>query len=285
MTNDKYDIYDPNELKSLFWTAIDTADKLHKRYTEGANLTGYIRDRLVADECYWTTIAKHSKDDPGMAMTIASGIDFMRLFNQQLGELSDQLPDQTAKLVWAANSGATLDANTASLSDVAVVFEGKELEYQPCPFIKQGDTARRAERLEKLDRNLANTYRQVWETLHGTRSDPERSALFLMRQTYDHFFDLLAPDDEVRKSRVWTKKKGDKPDKIIRKERIEYAALTHIKNEAQAKMMSASAKPTLKVYYELNRAHKRGELNPEKERKAVQAMDKVISDWLDVLDF
>lgn len=282
MTNDKYD---PNELKSLFWTAIDTADKLHKRYTEGANLTGYIRDRLVADEWYWTTVIKHSTGDPGMDMTIASGIDFMRLYNRQLGELYDQFPDQTPKLVTVASSGATLDANTASLSDVAVVFEGKELEYQPCPFIKQGDTASRAERLEKLDRSLADTYRQVWEALHGTRSDPERTALYLMRQTYDHFFGLLAPDGEVRKSKVWTKKKGNKPDLVTRQERIEYAALAHIKDDVQAKMMSASAKPILKVYYELNQAHKRGELNPTKARKAVQAMDKIISDWLDALDF
>jgi hypothetical protein len=274
----------PEEIKRLFEESKVAADKLHRRYTQGAKLTGYIRDRLEANEPYWVTLADCSPEDPDMDMTIASGEAFLRSYKQQLNYLYGQLSDQSASLTTLASSGSTFDANTASLCDVIPIFQGKELEHQPCPFIEQGDYSSRERQLEKLDPSLARTYSQVWEALHGTRSDPERTALYLMRQTYDHFFYVLAPDDKVRQSKVWKEKEGDKPELVTRAERIEYAALTHIKDEGWAKLMSSSAKPILKVYSELNQAHKRGELNPTKARRAVLAMDKVISDWLDALD-
>ena len=275
---------DSEEFRRLFKVTKDTADKLHRHYTEGAKFTGYILDRLEANEPYWDTLVDYSPDDTGIDMTVGSGEVFLRSYNQQLNNLYNQLPDHSASLITLASSGATFDANTASLVDVVPVFEGKEIDHQPCPFINQEDFSSRGDRLEKLDHSLADTYRQVWEALHGTRSDPERAALYLMRQTYDHFFDILSPDDEVRKSSIWKKKEGEKPELVTRIERIEYAALSHINDEVQAKMLSSSAKPILKVYNELNQAHKRGELNPQKARKAVLAMDKILSDWLDALD-
>lgn len=275
---------DSEEFRRLFKVTKDTADKLHRHYTEGAKFTGYILDRLEANEPYWDTLVDYSPDDTGIDMTVGSGEVFLRSYNQQLNNLYNQLPDHSASLITLASSGATFDANTASLADVVPVFEGKEIDHQPCPFINQEDFSSRGDRLEKLDHSLADTYRQVWEDLHGTRSDPERAALYLMRQTYDHFFDILSPDDEVRKSSIWKKKEGEKPELVTRIERIEYAALSHINDEVQAKMLSSSAKPILKVYNELNQAHKRGELNPKKARKAVLAMDKILSDWLDALD-
>jgi len=275
---------DAKEFRRLFKETKDTADKLHQHYAEGANFTGYIRDRLEAIEPYWNTLVDYSPDDTDIDMAVGSGEVFLKSYNHKLNNLYDQLPDHSASLVTLASSCATFDANTASLADVVPVFEGKEIAHQPCPFIDQEDFSSRGNRLEKLDKSIADTYRQVWEALHGTRSDPERAALYLMRQTYDHFFDILAPDDEVRKSSVWKKKEGEKSELVTRVERIEYAALRHIKDEDQAKILSSSAKPILKVYNKLNQAHKRGELNPKKARKAVLAMDKILSDWLDALD-
>lgn len=275
---------DPEKFRRLFKETKDTADKLHQHYTEGAKFTGYMLDRLEANEPYWEILVDYSPDDTGIDMTVGSGEVFLRSYNQQLNNLYNQLPNHSASLITLASSGATFDANTASLVDVVPVFEGKGIDHQPRPFINQEDFSSRGDRLEKLDHSLADTYRQVWEALHGTRSDPERAALYLMRQTYDHFFDILAPDDEVRKSSIWKKKEGEKPELVTRIERIEYAALSHIKDEVRAKMLSSSAKPILKVYNELNQAHKRGELNPKKARKAVLAMDKILSDWLDALD-
>ena len=280
MANDGRDV---ERFRRLYTDTINTADKLHLHYTKGANLTGYIKDRLKANEPYWNALVGNAPYDPEINMTVASGEVLIRSFNQQLKQICKQLPDQSAKLTTLTNSIETFDSTSASLTWAVSILKGNESNPQPCPFIEHEDNLSRAKRLEKLDYNLAETYRQVWETLHGTRSDPERGAMFLMRQTYDHFFGILAPDDKVRKSPVWKEKDGEKPDSVSRSERIEYAALTRIKDKELAKMLSASAKPILMVYKKLNQAHVRGELNPQNTRDTVLAMDKIISDWLDAL--
>lgn len=280
MANDNRDA---EKFRRLYADTIDIADKLHQRCTKDANLTGYIKDRLRANEPNWNALLVCSPDDPEINMTVASGEVTIRTCNQQLNQIYTQLPDQSAMLTTLARSVETFDSTSASVTNAISIFKGIECEPHPCPFIEHEDNLSRAKRLEKLDYNLAETYRQVWETLHGTRSDPERSAMLQMRQAYDHFFGILAPDDEVRKSPVWKKKDGEKPDSVSRAERIEYAALTQIKDKERAKMLSALVNPILMVYKKLNQAHKRGKLNPKNARDAVLAMDKILSDWLDAL--
>lgn len=279
--NDKNDL---SAILVLFDEAEESADELHKRYSDGAKLTGYIRDRLVAARPYWVSLSEKYGNDPEVATTVASGINFLKAYNQELNNLNASLPYHQKKLISIVGSGEVFDVNTASIADV-IPIQNLDFEHQPCPFINHGDTESRAIQLEKLDVSLAKTYRQVWEALHGTRSDPERAALYLMRQTYDHFFEILAPDGDVQQSDVWKEKTGDKPDQVTRIERIEYAAQSpHISDQAKAKMMIASAKPILKVYGELNRAHKRGELNPTKAKNAIYAMDTILSEWLNAIN-
>jgi hypothetical protein len=61
--------------------------------------------------------------------------------------------------------------------------------------------------------------------------------------------------------------------------------MTHIKDkdESLAEMLSSSAKSIVEVHNELSQAHKPGELDSKKARKAILAMDRIISDWLDAL--
>jgi hypothetical protein len=179
---------DPERLKRSFRETGNTLNKLHQHYTDGAKFTGYMKDRLEANESCWGSLAEYSPGDPEIDVIIASGESFITSYRKKLNHLYNQLPNQSDELITLANSAATFDATTASLTDVIFVFKGKEIDHQPCPFIDQEDYSSRASRLERLDRSLANTYRQVWEALHGTRSDPERAAMYLMRQTYDHFF-------------------------------------------------------------------------------------------------
>lgn len=278
--NDKNDL---STISVLFDEAEESADELHKKYSDGAKLTGYIRDRLVAAKPYWVSLSEKYSNDPEVAPTVASGIDFLKAYNQELNNLNASLPYPQEKLISIIGSGEAFDVNTASIADV-IPIENFNFEHQPCPFIDHSNAESRAIQLENLDVSLAKTYLQVWEDLHSTRSDPERAALYLMRQTYDHFFAILAPDGDVRQSDVWKEKAGDKPDQVTRIERIEYAALSHISDQEKAKMMIASAKPILKVYDELNRAHKRGEVNPAKARNAIHAMDTILSEWLNAID-
>lgn len=280
MSNDKND---NSAITILFGETEKSADELHKKFSDGAKFTGYIRDRIVAAKPYWVSLSEKCGSDPEVAPTLSSGIDFLNAYNQQLNDLNASLQYNEKRLISIVGSGEVFDVNTASIADVNPV-QGFYFEHKPCPFTDHGDTESRAMQLEKFDVSLAKTYRQVWEVLHSTRADPERAALYLMRQTYDHFFGILAPDDKVRQSNGWEKKPGDKPDQVTRIERIEYAAHAHISDQIKAQIMIASAKPILKVYMALNQAHKRGELDPNKARNAIYAMDKVLSEWLNTID-
>jgi len=121
--------------------------------------------------------------------------------------------------------------------------------------------------------------------LYGTRSDPERVALYEMRQTYDHFFACLAPDEEVRKSKYYHEKSGNDKGKVFREERILYAANKHIKDSEKAKTLIASADHMLEVYNSLNRAHNRGELNKVKAFRSLEEMRTILEDWIDAIEY
>lgn len=114
--------------------------------------------------------------------------------------------------------------------------------------------------------------------------DKERAALFLIRQSFDHLFDILAPDEKVRASKYWKPKEGDKPNQVYRIERIEYASYSHIADPLRANTLAATSKQMNEVYNLLNQAHERGELNIDKAMKALRAMKSMLDEWADALD-
>jgi hypothetical protein len=178
----------------------------------------------------------------------------------------------------------TFSATTNVFSTTITVANVGEIPYVPSPFRTEAEQSILANRLAKLDPVLGNVYHQIWEVLYTTRSEPERTALYQMRQAFDHLFSCLSPDDAVRASQYWKQKEGDKLNQIDRRERIEYAAFTHVKDESHARTLAASADQMLEVYQALNQAHKRGELSPDKARQALFAMQSFFYDWADALE-
>ena len=101
---------------------------------------------------------------------------------------------------------------------------------------------------------------------------------------FGHFFSKLSPDSKVRKSKFFEKKKGKIPDQVSRKERIYYAAHTHIKDPDQAELLSSQSEYVLAIYKALNKLHKRGVLDRESVSKVLTAMRSVIENWVDSLN-
>jgi hypothetical protein len=274
---------DPKGLKKIYQNAIDKADDLQHHFAESAKFAGYIKDRLILNKPYWDFITDYPQGNSTVDTTKMSGQLFLGSFKRNLEMIEEQIPNQAANLTKLVSSIDSFWANTAILGHVTPDFNNEKVDYHPCPFVHRENDLDRSIRLEKLDPSLAKTYRGVWEAFYGTNSDRERAALFMMRQTFDHLFDTLSPDDKVRKSPIWKEKDGPKKDLVTRTERIEYAAITHIKDESKRDMLSGSTKMIKNAYDELNKAHKRGDLDPKKAKAAIQAMDKIISDWLDAL--
>jgi hypothetical protein len=258
-----------DELANLFMQSIKKADQLRRDLTEFADLTGYIADRLKVDEPYWLSLADYPEIDPEYAQVVACGMQFMRAYKKQIYCVDDQYSDPSSILPTLARFAATFDANTSSLSDVTPIFKGNEKQHQPCPFLPRKDVSSRAESLAKVDHGVADSFRQVWKTLHRVDIDPERIALHLMMQTYSHFFQILSNNISAP---------------IAVPEHIEYAAQNRVKKKVQIEMICACSIMILKVCNELIKAQACGEYDPIKARKTVYAMDKILADWINALE-
>jgi len=105
----------------------------------------------------------------------------------------------------------------------------------------------------------------------------------LMRQVFDHFFTVLAPDDLVRQSPYWHEKNEEEADLITRRERITYAAFTHVRDRARAETMVANITVILDAYKILNKIHERGSISEEQARTALKTMKEFIENWTDAI--
>jgi len=274
---------DPEDVERDFDEAIGMADSLHQDLVDGAQRLGYARDVLLHSKPYWVKLAEMSEGTPAVTPIADSGAKFIRAYRDELAGLREQTDIPLSGLNAAAGSAVWFSATSGSVSSIVRVPEAGEIPYEACPFHIEVGLPVYADRFAKLEPALGDSYRQIWEALYGTRADPERSALFLMRQAFDHLFGCLAPDDDVRNSKYWYPKRRDKANQVDRAERIKYAAHTHIKDANRANTLAASAKQMVDLYRALNAAHTRGELNRKKARDALLAMRHMLEDWADAL--
>jgi hypothetical protein len=140
-----------------------------------------------------------------------------------------------------------------------------------------------AGRLALIDPALGKVCAEIWQTLYGTSADPARSALFMIRQTWDHFFHSLAPDSEVRQSPFWTKKDGDKPDMVTREERIKFAVEHRVKDPQKKALLLTTSKQMLDLYQEFNRAHQRSDIDETTALRSLKSVYTWLTEWADAL--
>jgi hypothetical protein len=107
--------------------------------------------------------------------------------------------------------------------------------------------------------------------------------MFQARQAFDEFFQLLAPDEDVRNSKFFKRKKGLKPDQVSRSERIQYAAHFCVQDEILAESLAVQADHVVEIYKRLNKAHKRGILERENVLEDLKSMLGVLEQWVDAL--
>ena len=281
MSNDRVD---PKEFEKRIDETIQLADDLQRTYAKASQLAGYTRDSLQAAKDYWISLADESTREPSILPITASGVAVVNSLYNELNMIGNQGFPPNPALHFIAGTVDTFMATTHTLSSVVTVTKIDDVPYQPNPFSENPQKPTNAERLANIDAELGNTYQQIWESLYGTRSDPERAALYLMRQSIDYLFFKLAPDDDVRASKYWKTKSENDPNQITRKERIEYAAHAHVTDSARADTLAASAKQMVDTYGALNQAHKRGELDQEKARSALLSMRLLLDEWVIALE-
>ncbi|MCL4486846.1 MAG: hypothetical protein M1570_01790 [Chloroflexi bacterium] len=276
---------DPEKPEQMIDDIVSRLDGMHDIMVDGATQIGYTRDAFRAVRSTWASLGSASTSSPESENIYNSGIKFLSAFRDEvrareqqlrpISGLSQQLSGSANSFVTATNSTAgfvfTPGGTSPSFGPIRLTLPGKQESY--------------AGRFSRFDPALGKTYQEIWETLYGTRADPERAALYLIRQAFDQLFEKLAPDDDVRYSPYWTPTtdKG-KENQVWREERIRYAAAKHVKDSVRANTLVASVKHMIDVYQGLNRAHVRGELDRDKSRQALAEMRTILEDWANALE-
>lgn len=253
-------------------------DDLHEKFVEESANIGYTRDAFQLVRPTWERLGNSETSDPDSIDLYETNYQFLRSFRNEVRSYQEMA---TPFLGLFNNTAGTVSA-FISASSTTAAFVVNSTDYalpDYSVFLTPSQHETNTKRFLAFDESLGKTYQKIWEVLYGTRADPERAALYLIRQSFDHLFGKLAPDNEVRNSPFWALKEGDKPEQIWRAERVRYAAFTHIKDRARSETLMASSNHMLSVYKALNRAHEQKNIDRVKARKALEEMRTFLEDW------
>lgn len=210
---------------------------------------------------------------------ISSGHTFCRAMSMAL----DPIVNASKQLSASLDTAVITFASAATTADMSCAVYSPETNWprpRPCPFLPDSQERECVEKLTQLDPSLGSTYVTALRGYRTREVDSGKSALFMLRQTYDHLFRLLAPDEKVRESGYWTRKQGDKPNAVHRRERLAYAAAVHIGDPAARLALTEAADITLEAYDALNAAHSAGPLEAARMCAAFEKMDELLGQWI-----
>jgi hypothetical protein len=265
----------PEDVQRQFDEAEARARNLQGQYIQGAQLLGQIGSVLRSTKPYWVNLASQNSDFAFPVVESGNGV--VSELNRSLEKIGITHALPIGNLRSIAASAASFGSNTVATFSLYPEPKGPlHFDVSLVPAANYVADSGLAGRFKKIDPSLAAVARQIWECLYGTVSDPERSALYMMRQTWDHLFGLIAPDAEVRNTGFFAEKEGEKSGMVTREERLRFAIAKRVHDPGDQERLLAGTQLMLDLYQELNRAHKRGDLNREKAVKSLHAL----YDWL-----
>jgi hypothetical protein len=262
----------PEDVKREFDEAQKHSEDLKSKFAKATKALGQVSSVIETTKPYWVQLAVESNNHVGSEVILNSGVQSIHQIKDALVDFETHAPFPIDKIYNIALSASSFGSNTAATGSLITLYDSTKFDAGAIPVHEISKEKNLADRFSKLDPALGQVCAQISESLYGTTSDPERSALFMMRQTWDHLFAKLAPDAEVRASQFWTKKTGDKPDQITREERMNFAIDRHVKDSINKNLLLSSSKQMRDIYQELNKAHERGELNRDKARQTLNAL-------------
>lgn len=141
-----------------------------------------------------------------------------------------------------------------------------------------------AERLDGLNPMFGSLLRAAWEAFYGGAEEGERAALMQMRQLCDHFFEELAPTSEVLAAREREAQAGTQELKVSRRERLHFAAVSHIRDAELRALLESEVSNMTRAYDKLNKLHTRGPVNREESLSSLRGMQTILEQWIDAVD-
>ena len=272
----------PDDVQKAFDSAEKKAAESQELHSQAAQYAGYTREVIHVTAPFYVHLAQLAEDYPQLRHIVASGVHFMNSIENELYQTNSQARPLLHGLSGISDSADIFCSTSGTASLVlSPSIEIPSFESPPSFVLKKTSIE---EKLSTIDPSLADTYREIGQAYHGTTADPARAAISMMRQTFDHLFGKLAPDDKVRASSDWKPKRGSDPNQVTRRERMTYTAHTYIHDQARAETIIANIDNILETYQMLNNLHKRSALSEKQARSALKAMKKFIETWADAIE-
>lgn len=255
---------------------------IQQKFASASEQTGYAKKAVSSGKPYWKS-ADRAFNEGAADEILASGYRILESFNEQvryLDEQSEGFISQVYSVMGTASFIANATSSTATVSGYPIDFDPEPVRKFRCTFDTHDEYTGK---FSQLDPSLGQTYRAIKSTYLGSTVESLRQALFLTRQTYDHFFDALVDDEEVKKQSWWSPDNTKKPDTVPRLQRIRYAAEKYVKDPRQRKVLIDGAQHMNDVYQKLQKLHKRGPLDEEKDKDALFEMLSLLRIWVDAI--
>jgi hypothetical protein len=266
----------PLRIKASYEKLASGLDYLQKHHTSEAQKYGWARD-LCED---YAVQFKKITDYPSLADTENALTKFKEFVQGQIKQVTSESIDisSAAFVISTGTAVSSYSAFPSSPSSATLTMA------EPPTWHTAEKTRLYSEALENYRPGLGHLLLAVWESFNGSTYEGERAALMHMRELFNQFFELIAPDEHVRNSSFFTSKSGAKPQEIYRRERLKYAANTKIENKQLCKLLDSEIDVVLAAYENLNSLHKRGKLDRGDTRKSLTAIQLYLQQWIDALN-
>lgn len=257
----------PEELIDEIEKASQEIDQLHSKITEAGTRVGFSVQALNMTKDRVMRLIQ-SREDPFTYQPVINSLhQEVVFFRHEASEVSLDSTHLSHKVAGLASTSYTLATTSGSIVDSVLSSETEDfiIPYEYSPKSSEIKDA-----LTNIDPNLFDTYREIEQILYNTKADNVKMALVATRQAFDHFFERLAPDDEVRASKYWKPKLEEgKENQIYRIERVRYAIATHVEDTFRASTLLASSQNIIATYNVLNKLHTRGKVNLKATKQAI----------------
>jgi hypothetical protein len=273
---------DPKDMSAAFEHAQQEILNLRAHSTQFNQALGFISSVIETTKPYWVQLAAESQSAETQQM-VGSGIATITSIGNALGSIRQAYTPPVAEAQAVLITANFFGSNTAATSSLMQIADTTQFNADAIPIQDFLADRTLATRFSKLDPDLGRACGEIWDCLYGTTADPERPALFMIRQTWDHLFEILAPDEEVRQSEFWKQKDAPRQDQVTREERFRFAVTRRVADQNKKELLDAACRQMLDLYAELNRAHKRGEIDPIRARQSLNSMYSWLLQWADAL--
>jgi len=283
MNDDENDPTRPTRIRDEATALSAFCAEKQKQHAQIAAEFGYAKDAFDTVASNFTDVV----DDPAFKNTQQSLVKF-RKFADTRDLLQSGKESNLALFAYAAaNTANTTVTSTSAFNMGPTSFPNSWAQTHkfvaPPPQTLITAVTDYAAKLTNLNPTLGELYGSIWPTFFGSVGEGERSALLLMRQLFDHLFEVIAPDSEVRDSTFFTSKDEPNTDQVHRLERINFAA-AKVKDPIVRDLLLDGAEKMIAVYHKLNMLHTRDAIPRAAAQEALSATQAVIERWVDAID-